>query len=93
MRTHRIAVSTFFMTNGILYATWAARLPELESQFGLTHAGLGTLLFLHAIGAVLAMPFTGWLTLQFGNDQLTRIGGWAYCLLPICLPVVEQPWA
>jgi len=91
MNTQRIAVSTFFMANGIVYASWASRLPELEAWFGLSHSGLGTLLFVSALGAVLAMPFTGWLTIRYGSDQLTRWAGLLFCSLLSLLPLIPNP--
>ena len=81
MEKSRVSVSTFFFVNGILFATWAARLPELQAFFGMSNAELGTLLFIHALGAVAAMPFIGWLAVKFGSKTTTIVPGIAFCLL------------
>ncbi len=80
MEKSRFSVSTFFFVNGVLYATWTARLPELQAFFSMSNAELGTLLFVHALGAVVAMPFIGWLALRFSSKTTTRVSGVVFCL-------------
>lgn len=80
MEKSRFSVSTFFFVNGVLYATWTARLPELQVFFGMSNAELGSLLFVHALGAVVAMPFIGWLAMRFSSKITTTVAGVAFCL-------------
>ncbi len=75
MKQHRIAVSAFFFINGFTHANWASRLPELQAFLGITHSGLGSLLFVMACGALLAMPFTGSLTARFGSQKVCQLTG------------------
>lgn len=75
MKQQRIAVSAFFFINGFTHANWASRLPELQAYLGISHAGLGTLLFVMACGALLAMPFTGALTARFGSHKICLYTG------------------
>lgn len=75
MKNNRMAVSAFFFVNGFLHANWTARLPELQRFLGLSHASLGTLLFTAAVGALFAMPLTGWLTTRTGSEKIARAGG------------------
>jgi MFS family permease len=83
MKTNRIAVATIFFVNGFLYANWTSRLPEMERFFGISHTELGVLLFLCAAGAIIAMPFTGYLNVRFGNEKLTKVTALAFsALLP-----------
>ena len=72
MKRHRFAVSVFFFLNGFTYANWPARLPELESFLHISHAKLGTLLFIMAIGAISAMPFSGWIAHLIGGNKVCR---------------------
>ena len=62
-----------------MYANWASRLPELQESLGITHSSLGTLLFTMAIGAVIGMPFTGWLALRFGSASVTKVFAVVLC--------------
>lgn len=75
MRIHRIAVSTFFFFCGFLFSNWIARVPEVQDHFGINHSLLGTLLLVISAGAILAMPFSGWMTVKLGSYRLTQIFG------------------
>lgn len=84
MQQQRLAVSLYFFINGFLYANWAARLPELQAHYQISNAELGSLLFTMALGAVVAMPFAGWLVTQKGSERTTQIAAWLYvCLIPL----------
>ena len=73
MSTHRLAVSGLFLINGFVYANWASRLPEFQEYLAINNTRLGSLLFTMAMGALLAMPFTGWLAYRFGSASITRL--------------------
>ncbi len=92
MQINRIAVATFFLTNGFLYANWAGRLPEIQHFFDISNATLGILLFLAALGALLAMPFSGWLTAKFGSEKVTYATGMLFCCIVPMLVVVPNFW-
>ena len=80
MTASRLSVSIIFFTNGFIHANWASRLPELERFLMISHTQLGSLLFVLAIGAIVAMPFSGWLSHQFGSATVTRMTGILLCL-------------
>lgn len=92
MKINRIAVSIFFLINGVLYANWVARLPEIQQLYGITNTTLGNLLLCIAAGSMLAMPFAGWLTVKFGSRRLTAVTGIAICLLVPFIPIIQQFW-
>ena len=87
MKTTRIAVSTFFFVNGFLYANWTSRLPELQAFYQVSNALLGTLLFISAAGALLAMPFSGWFITRYGSRQITRWMALLFCCIVPFLPL------
>jgi MFS family permease len=79
----RRAVALIFFLHGFLFANWAARLPELELRYGLSHRELGQVLFCSAIGAWCAMPLAGWLSQRLGSGRLTTLGALLFCgLIP-----------
>ncbi len=92
MLQKRIAVSLFFFVNGFLYANLMARLPEFQSFLGISNSTLGTLLFLTAMGALTAMPFTGWLTTRYGTDKISRNTGILFCLIIPLLAILPSPF-
>lgn len=79
LKVQRITVSAFFFFNGFLYANWAARLPELQESLGISHSSLGTILFILALGAVIGMPFTGWLAVRYGSAYITKLFAIVLC--------------
>jgi fucose permease len=88
----RIAISALFFTNGFLYANWTARLPELQTYFGLNNAQLGTVLFCIALGSMVAMPASGWLSARYGTDKVVRFMSIAFCACIPLVPVFQNEW-
>ncbi len=74
MKWSSVAVSAFFFVNGFTFASWAARLPLLQDTFDMTHQALGLVLLCASLGALIAMPFTGWFITRFGSKQISRLG-------------------
>ncbi|UOQ54000.1 MFS transporter [Hymenobacter cellulosivorans] len=75
----RWAVTLIFFLHGLLFANWAARLPELELRYGIEHRELGQVLFCNAMGAWAAMPLASWLLPRFGSSRMTTIGAILFC--------------
>lgn len=92
IKKNRIAVATFFFVNGFLFANWTARLPRVQQFFDVTNAELGSLLLVAATGAVIAMPFSGWLTMRFGSHQITKIAAFFFCIIIPILPMTNIVW-
>lgn len=92
MKTNRLAVSIFFFINGFLYANWISRLPEVQAFYDVSNSMLGTLLLCSAAGAIIAMPFSGWLTVRFGSQQLTAVMGIVFCLIVPLVPLFTNLW-
>lgn len=81
MRKSRLAVASFFLVNGLVYGNWTARLPEIQSFFGISNQILGSVLLVLAIGALVSMPFTGWLNLRYSGHKITLITGVGVCIM------------
>ncbi|HTI93193.1 MAG TPA: MFS transporter [Puia sp.] len=89
---YRIAVIVYFFVNGFVYANCTGRLPELKDFFGVSNSVLGTLLFMTAIGALVAMPLTGWLTTKYNSGRLTIFSGLLFCCIIPFIPVSSNIW-
>ncbi|MBN9384082.1 MAG: MFS transporter [Chitinophagaceae bacterium] len=89
---YRIAVVIFFFVNGFLYANCTGRLPELKDYFGVSNSTLGTMLFTTAIGALVAMPLTGWLTTRYNSGKLTIYAGFLFCCIVPFIPYSQNIW-
>lgn len=76
----RIAVNIIFFVNGFMHANLAARFPRIQEIFSLDNGTLGLLLLSTSIGAVLAMPFTGWLIIRNGSRKIAIASVFLYCM-------------
>ncbi len=92
MQIKRISVAAFFFINGFLYGNWTSRIPELQSFFELSNSSLGTLLFVHAAGALLSMPFAGGLVARFGSINITRVAAFLFCVIIALLVLFQNVW-
>jgi len=71
------AVATFvvFGINGLVFASWAARIPAVTETLQITSGQMGTLLLCTAIGSLLALPTAGWVVGRIGTANTVRFGG------------------
>jgi MFS family permease len=88
MRKNRAAVNLAFFINGFIYANWASRLPRIQDQFSANDREIGVVLLSLALGAVVAMPFTGWVIVKFGSRKITLTSLLLYCVFVPLIPYV-----
>ena len=77
LRLARNAVGLTFFLNGLVFASWVSRIPEVRSGFDLTNGQLGLVLLAIAIGSVLALPTTGAAINALGTVRVVRLGATA----------------
>ncbi len=73
----RNAVGLSFFLNGLVFASWVSRIPEVRSSFDLTNGQLGLVLLAIALGSVLALPTTGAAINALGTVRIVRLGATA----------------
>jgi len=91
-RQLRIAVSAFFFCQGLCFASWASRIPDIKSTLHLTDAGLGSILLALPAGQLTAMPFSGRLVTHFGSKKVLRIFLVLYVICLTNIGLVAAPW-
>lgn len=74
VRTASIATFLIFGLNGLVFASWAARIPSVAATLQLNDAQMGALLLVGAIGSVLALPLAGLVVGRVGTANTVRIG-------------------
>lgn len=82
---YRRAISIHFLINGVGFGTWAALLPSLQNRLDINDRQLSLILFSMVIGALAAMPITGYVIGRFGSRLTLRTVTPLYCLV-LCLP-------
>ncbi len=88
----RIAVSMFYFSMGLTFATWASRIPSIKETLGLTEADLGTILFAIPIGQLVMMPFSGKIVIRYGSRNVVTLGILFYILSMTTLGLATQVW-
>lgn len=89
MTTPRIAVKLVFFINGFVHANLAARFPTIQELFDIDNGILGFVLLSSSVGALLAMPFTGWLIIRNGSRRITIFSVFVYCLFVPLVPILS----
>ena len=84
---HRLAVNAMFFLNGFIYANWVARLPRIQEMYALDHGRTGLILLAASIGALLAMPFTGWLIVRNGSHTVTVLAALFFLVWIALIPL------
>ncbi len=88
----RIAVTLFYFSMGLMFATWASRIPDIKTRLHLNDALFGSILFAMPAAQFLMMTFSGKLVTRFGSRNVVLI---ALPLYSICLSnigYVRQGW-
>jgi MFS family permease len=82
----RIAVKIAFFLNGFIYANWVSRLPRIQELYGADNGTIGIVLLSMSLGAVMAMPFTGWFIIKHGSRRITLVALILYCAFVPLIP-------
>lgn len=66
-RAYRIAISVFFFIQGLTFASWASRIPDIKNALSLSDAALGGILLSLPIGQFFALALSGYLVTRYGS--------------------------
>ena len=83
-RVARLAVAVYFFLTGATFASWATRIPAVQTKLGLSPGELGVALLGTAAGELVSMNLAGYLAARFGSRSVTILA--SVCLsgmLPI----------
>lgn len=69
----RTAISIYFFFLGMVFSSWASRIPDVKDRFSLSEAELGGILFMLPLGALAALPASGWLVQRWGSRQVSAV--------------------
>src|SRR5687767_10616095 len=92
LRHARWATTGFFLLLGAVLGSWVARIPAVQNSLRLDDAQLGVALLSTSVGAILAMPATGWLVREWGIPRVMRVAASLLCAsLPLLTLVPSMP--
>jgi MFS family permease len=84
-RIYRVAVCVFFFLQGLTFASWASRIPDIKNNLHLSDAGLGGVLLCLPIGQITAMALSGFLVSRFGSRYTLPVGATLYPIALVAL--------
>lgn len=88
----RVALGALFFFMGICFASWAARIPDIQAKFQLSEGELGTLLLCLPIGSMLGLPIAGWSVHHYGSRIVILICSFAYALTLPLIGLAPNLW-
>jgi MFS family permease len=88
----RLAVSLFYFTMGLTFATWASRIPTIKAALHLSEADLGTVLFSIPCGQLLMMPFSARIVVKYGSSNTVVAGIVMYIAAMVSLGFGTERW-
>jgi MFS family permease len=91
-RTIRLAVSLFYFGQGLVFASWASRIPDIKSALHLSDAALGSILLALPIGQLITMPISGRLVAIFGSKKILSLASPFYAICLTNLALATEGW-
>lgn len=88
----RLAVSLFYFSMGLTFASWASRIPDIKEALHLSEADLGTVLFAIPVGQLVMMPFSGKIVIKYGSSKTVVLGIIMYILAMVSLGLGTEVW-
>ena len=86
----KLFLKSFFFLSGLLFASWASRIPTIKSELLLNDAELGSLLFVLPIGSLIGLPFSGFLVSKFNTRKLIISSVILQILTLICIGLASN---
>ncbi len=92
-RAYRIAISCFFFIQGLTFASWASRIPDIKNSLQLSDAALGAILLSLPIGQFFALALSGYLVTRYGSRTVLTITSVLYPATLILIGLASVPLA
>ena len=88
----RLAVSLFYFGQGIAFASWASRIPDIKHTLNLSDGALGSILLALPLGQLCTMPISGGLVTKYGSKAILTLTAPLYVLALSNLGLATAPW-
>ncbi|MDH5609180.1 MAG: MFS transporter [Cyclobacteriaceae bacterium] len=87
-----LIIGLVFSSNSFMFGNWVTRIPDIKLALGLTDATLGLALLGAPIGAMIIMPFSGWIIARFNVGKTTLLFALLQMLSPTILSLSTSLW-
>ncbi|MCO4293974.1 MFS transporter [Solitalea sp. MAHUQ-68] len=89
---YRVSVAAHYFIYGLVFASWASRIPDIKQALGMNEAELGGVLFFIPIGQMTGMALSGWLVNKFGSKSILLKGAILYPSMLVLLGLAGTLW-
>lgn len=89
---YRFSVGAFFFIQGLVFASWASRIPDIKRLLNLNDAALGGVLFSIPVGQMTAMALSGYLVSRFGSRRMLITGALIYSGTLVLMGAAPSAW-
>ncbi|MDR2814977.1 MAG: MFS transporter [Prevotellaceae bacterium] len=77
---YRVSVSAFYFAQGLVFASWASRIPDIKNMLNMSASQLGSALLIIPTGEFVTMALAGYLVSKFGSRLMLIIAALTYPL-------------
>jgi MFS family permease len=77
---YRVSVSAFYFAQGLVFASWASRIPDIKNALNMSASQLGSALLIIPTGEFVTMALAGYLVSKFGSRRMLIIAALTYPL-------------
>lgn len=88
----RLAVALFYFCQGLAFASWASRIPDIKTALNLSDGQLGSLLFALPLGQLVTMALSGSLVTKFGSKKVLIVAAALYVIALTNLGLATKGW-
>ena len=82
----------FFFLSGIITASWASRIPDVQNKFGLNDAQWGFILFALPLGLVIGLPISSWIVAKYSARKTMIISSILFAFIFFLLALPSNKW-
>jgi MFS family permease len=87
-----VSVAAFYFVGGLIFASWASRIPDIKRALDMNEAMLGGVLFFIPVGQLSAMALSGWLVSHYGSRRMLVTAALAYAFALTLLGAAASTW-
>lgn len=92
LKRSRFAIACFYFMQGLVFASWASRIPNIKTALGVPDNHWGSILFAIPIGQFVTMQISGYCVDRFSSKKVMPIAAIAYGIGLIVLGFANSAW-
>jgi MFS family permease len=87
---YRVSVCAFYFVHGLIFASWASRIPDIKQALAMSDAQLGSVLLAIPVGEFVTMALAGYLVGKYGSRRMLLLATVIYPLALVSVGLVSS---